>query len=233
MKNSIIYKHTNKINNKSYIGKTIFSMEERLAGHIKSSRNGSEYAFHRALRKYGVDNFTSEILESDIEESIISEREKYWIKKYKSFGKLGYNMTIGGEGTQGIKVKESTKEKLREYAIKAYNKEGKIVSVSKETFNKDDNLIHINTGRTKTKEQKLNNAKANYIKFNVYDSNNKLMFINDGDLKTFWKETGLPQQIIHHSKDNRLYSKTPNNIIARLKKSGNYKYKGWYIERLK
>ena len=225
-----IYKHTNKINGKSYIGQTKFNLEIRLKGHLKSVKAGSEYAFHRAIRKYGIENFQSEILEENISDILVEEKEQYWIKKYNSFGE-GYNMTSGGEGTKNIIVKESTKEKLRKYAIKAYDPNGNIVSVSKEEFNLNKSFKHINSGRLKTAEQKRNNAKANYIKFKVFNSENILIETSEGDLKEFWEKTKYPQQLLNTNKFDTLYLKTPNNIISRLKKSGNYKFKGWYIER--
>ena len=51
----LIYKHTNKINGKSYIGQTSRSINERLNEHLKS-----DSVFGKALRKYGIENFQSE-----------------------------------------------------------------------------------------------------------------------------------------------------------------------------
>jgi len=108
----IIYKHTNKINGKSYIGFTKKSIEERLNEHLQDSKLGSERIFHRAIRKYGIENFESEILEilNDIDRKILGDREKYWIKYYKSnLRNIGYNMTEGGDGGNTGGMKEETK----------------------------------------------------------------------------------------------------------------------------
>lgn len=94
----IIYKYTNKINNKIYIGQTIRPLEVRHKRHLKDSEHDNLY-FHRALRKYGEENFTLEVIEDNIEKDKLDEREIYWIKYYNSFylnGK-GYNMTEGGK----------------------------------------------------------------------------------------------------------------------------------------
>ena len=93
-----IYKITNKLNNKCYIGQSI-DIENRWRQHIyesKTLRRGCQ--IHLAINKDGIDNFTFEVLEECLlDKSILNEREKYWIKYYNSFSG-GYNMTPGGQG---------------------------------------------------------------------------------------------------------------------------------------
>ena len=60
-----IYRIKNNINQKNYVGKSI-NIETRWKTHIYSSENGSQYPIHRALRKYGAENFSFSILEKDI-----------------------------------------------------------------------------------------------------------------------------------------------------------------------
>lgn len=99
-----IYKITNKVNNKIYIGQTKYTSEWRWKTHLRDAfdEKGHNYnvILHRAIRKYGIENFIVE----DIEKCSInqlSEREMYWIKYYDSFNKeKGYNMTLGGEGSK-------------------------------------------------------------------------------------------------------------------------------------
>ena len=59
------------------------------------TKYGSECKFHKALRKYGKDNFTQEIIE-EVDDKLLDEREIYWIRFYDSF-KHGYNSTVGGD----------------------------------------------------------------------------------------------------------------------------------------
>lgn len=91
-----IYKITNDINNKVYIGKTEFSVEKRFSEHCKDAfrEQKEQRPLYNAMKKYGVEHFhIEEIEETDNPE----EREKYWIEYYGSF-KYGYNATLGGDG---------------------------------------------------------------------------------------------------------------------------------------
>lgn len=97
-----IYKYTNKVNNHLYIG---FSNnpEKRYAEHKKSSFNPNDkdynQAIHKAIRKYGLENFIFEILENNIPTlQQAKEREQFWIKKYKAYeNRENYNETPGGD----------------------------------------------------------------------------------------------------------------------------------------
>ena len=99
-----IYKVTNKVNNKVYIGKTLdSSIQERFKEHVKEAKvKQYNRPFHLALNKYGADNFEIEEIEQ-APASILSEREKYWIAYYHSYihdeDCNGYNATRGGEGS--------------------------------------------------------------------------------------------------------------------------------------
>lgn len=92
-----IYKVTNKIDNKVYIGQTCRDPKKRWIEHYSRDINKDTY-FHRALKKYGKDNFLWEVIEQ-CEDDVLNEREIYWIKYYDSYYKnnKGYNMTYGGE----------------------------------------------------------------------------------------------------------------------------------------
>lgn len=89
-----VYKITNCINQKVYIGQTSFSVEKRWKEHIKDISKHLDRPLYRALAKYGIENFTVEMIE---ETDFPNEREEYWIQYYQSFHN-GYNATTGGEG---------------------------------------------------------------------------------------------------------------------------------------
>lgn len=95
-----IYKITNKINHKPYVGKTVDSINSRWRDHIYDAfTKHSLCLIHNAMRKYGLENFTIEELEQCPADAL-SEREQYWIKTLNSYFKTGYgyNMTYGGDG---------------------------------------------------------------------------------------------------------------------------------------
>jgi len=93
-----IYKITNQINQKCYIGKTLRTIEVRWREHRKDYQKPekSHQPLYRAMNKYGFDNFAISIVE-ECDDTIVEERERYWIEYYQSF-KNGYNATLGGDG---------------------------------------------------------------------------------------------------------------------------------------
>lgn len=92
----IIYKATNKINGKCYIGQTRHSLEHRKRVHLTKASQGIDTHFYQAIRKYGADNFEWEILCSANDKQRLNELETYYITKYDSI-KNGYNMVDGGD----------------------------------------------------------------------------------------------------------------------------------------
>lgn len=95
-----IYQIKNDLNDKSYIGKTNFSIEKRFKEHCNDAfkLNKENRPLYAAMRKYGIEHFHISVLEETQEPEI---RERYWIEKLQTF-KYGYNATIGGDGTSYI-----------------------------------------------------------------------------------------------------------------------------------
>lgn len=97
-----IYKITNILNGKVYIGQSQ-DINRRWKEHryraFQSNAQQYEGYLYRAIRKYGIDNFTFEILE-ECKIADLDEKEKYYIDLYDSY-KNGYNETAGGQGTIG------------------------------------------------------------------------------------------------------------------------------------
>lgn len=90
-----IYKISNNINNKLYIGKTCSTIENRWSHH-KNAYQKYDWHLYKAMRKYGINNFKIEIIEQ-CDNNLLNEREMYWINKLDTY-KNGYNSTTGGDG---------------------------------------------------------------------------------------------------------------------------------------
>lgn len=107
-----IYKLTNEINGKFYIGFTCKAVAKRIQEHVYHSRRKTPIQhFHRAIRKYGISKFFLKILE-------IGENEEYGLKvvepMYIACLSPEYNKTDGGEGTIGMKFSPEHRKKLSE-----------------------------------------------------------------------------------------------------------------------
>lgn len=93
-----VYKITNIINGKSYIGQSI-NIHKRWKREIDDSNNINsrcyDYPLMRAFRKYGVNNFKFEIIE-ECEKEELNQKEIYWIDYFNTFFN-GYNQTLGGD----------------------------------------------------------------------------------------------------------------------------------------
>lgn len=161
----IIYKTTNLINGKIYIGKD----ERNCQSYI-----GSGLLISRAIVKYGKENFIKEILETCLTVEELNLREKYWIKQYNSRDKtIGYNITVGGDGglTSPIdKLSEISKNLWAdpEYVKKQMESRKKRVYRQKGDYNHSketkEKLKISHSGKTHTEEHNENIKKGNLEK---------------------------------------------------------------------
>lgn len=93
----LIYKITNIINGKIYIGQTTQTMSKRWKNHLRDCGKERNNKFYNAIKKYGQENFNVELVEENImSRDELNKKEKYWISYYDCH-KNGYNSTIGGE----------------------------------------------------------------------------------------------------------------------------------------
>lgn len=107
MNNYIVYKRTNKINNKVYIGQTLQTLDERWAND-KGYRGSVK--FYSAIEKYGPENFTHEILKDNLTKEEADYWEEYYINFYDSVN-TGYNLKTGGSHCA---YSEESKKKMSE-----------------------------------------------------------------------------------------------------------------------
>ena len=108
-----IYKVTNKVNGKCYIGKTVYNLEHRKKGHLKV-KNIRNYPFYNALNKYGLGSFTWETIYVCNNEEELNKMEMYFIKELNTLHPNGYNLSLGGDGQSGFKHSEESKRKISE-----------------------------------------------------------------------------------------------------------------------
>lgn len=194
----IIYKITNKINGKVYIGKTKqfygnnstpFGAEGRFKAHIRdalANRSHDCEKLNRAIRKYGWENFyVEEILKCDLND--IDKHEVEQIKKYDSTN-TGYNIALGGRGRSVVKVSEDARKNISksqnksgEMNIIEYHKNGKLIGYYAKRREKGIQYQKLFSNTKNTPEDNLqlakdwiNDLKDNKLTNNKYNKKNDL-----------------------------------------------------------
>ena len=112
----IIYKITNLLNNKIYVGQTKRTLEERMSEHCRKDKLPVDYA----IKKYGIENFSVEILDTAETEQELDQKEMKWVAFYNCVTPNGYNLTKGSRKTIGYKHTKEAKEKMKKARSTAY-----------------------------------------------------------------------------------------------------------------
>lgn len=120
----VIYLITNLVNSKKYVGQTLQGREERRWLEHSVFYLNDNKILHNAIKKHGSENFEFKVIETDIPEGLIDERERYYIKYYNTFyiNGQGYNMTEGGQGVHGYLHTEETKQQIKESNLTAWQR---------------------------------------------------------------------------------------------------------------
>lgn len=112
----LIYKATSP-SGKVYVGQTVKSVEERKYMHEYAAFCLTNKSYNtrlsKAIRKYGSENFSWEIVESNIAFNLLNDKEIFYIKEYSSHT-VGYNSTLGGQGVNGLS--EESRKRIGEKA---------------------------------------------------------------------------------------------------------------------
>ena len=116
-----IYKITCVVSGKAYIGKFKGIIEQRVMKHLNGKTPNCR-AIHRAVKKYGKDNFTWDVLHENVIPELLPHYEIEEIKIHKTKTPHGYNLSDGGEGQTGFRHSEKTRRRLSEV------QKGKVVS---------------------------------------------------------------------------------------------------------
>lgn len=143
-----IYKITNKINGRCYIGQTN-NPKRRFQEHKNMGyTDGTGKLLYYAFNKYGIENFTFEVIDSG---ENYDELEKYYIEKFNSFAD-GYNCTIGGENPPIGSHTIYTDDEINEVIELLMNTELTFKEISNITNIPDGYINHINTGNSRKRD---------------------------------------------------------------------------------
>ena len=159
-----IYKLTNKINNKIYIGQTI-DFDYRIYCHFNKN-NTTGRKLKNAIKKYGKENFLIAIVESfDLSDDIkdmLNQREQYYLDLYKPFGKVGYNLQKHSLRTNlGTKMPNWVREKVSN-GLKKYHKTHDNAFKGRKHSDETKKLLSIaSKGRKHTEEFKKKMSELN------------------------------------------------------------------------
>ena len=133
-----IYRLTNLIRNKAYIGQTD-DFKRRMRDHKNGSNIHNSYV-DRSIRKHGWHNFKVEIIIDDVPEEDLDNLEISYIAFYNTMAPNGYNLTKGGGGIRGYKHTDEAREKISQAAIRQQANRDQVGTV---TFNKRKNKYQV------------------------------------------------------------------------------------------
>lgn len=116
----IVYKVTNLLTDKIYIGCTEKSLNSRRSSHLGNSKSSKDSHYHHyfksVIREFGIENFKWEIVEEIGSREEMYVREKFWIKELNTIYPSGYNQTEGGIGGKPCEeVSNKISDTLKEY----------------------------------------------------------------------------------------------------------------------
>lgn len=224
----VIYKITNQINNKIYIGQTV-NWDERYRHHRQEAyRKNTENAkrpIYRAIRKHGLKNFKFEIIDIADDKAELDNLEIYYIDKFNSLiDHNGYNLEKGGaNGRKSEYTKRKISEAQKGEKNHMYGIKGKDNPTSKRTMNVTKNIIYDSITECALKEygdikyvkniSSVCNPKSNKFSFrgNIY------CFIDD-DGNYIKKETSK----ISFVRNVKIIDKKSNKIFNSISETAKY-----------
>ena len=217
-----IYKITNLINNKAYIGQTSTSLSARINKHFSKAKTQNNLTgIDAAIKKYGKENFLVEkICECPNEDLDI--QEKYYIAKYNTFNN-GYNLTIGGKNsTTSLNLDED--EVIKKYKeLKTIKETAKYFNCSIRTIS---DILHNNKVQIFKPIHNIENLQKG-TKFKLGDGAKKVRIVELN--KSFNSLKECAQWLI----DNK-YSKAKSMEMSRKSLSralnSNHRYCGFTVE---
>lgn len=171
----IIYKATNKINGKLYIGQTKSSLGSRIASHLYSARSGKDSLplLYRAIRKYGSQNFEWQIICECDDQTILDELEKKYIAEMHSTNtSIGYNIAEGGKGNNGTKGKTYEEIYGVEKALELRKKRSETLKGRERSESHRKNISSARTGIKHSEETKRKMSESRIGSLNSFYGKN-------------------------------------------------------------
>lgn len=208
MPRGLIYKLTNKINGKIYVGQTKKSVEKRWKQHVNHAKN-SDGPFQKAIRKYGEESFTLEVVCECGTQKELDEKEIFWGAQFNSLVPNGYNILLGS----GPQI-ASEEYRRRMSAVTSGDKNGMFGKTHSEEAKEKNRKAHLGKSDSEiTKKRKsisrLGNKNPNFgknhtdeVKQTIASKNSKTWYFTDPigniivitNLKAFCRENGLLYQ---------------------------------------
>lgn len=220
----IIYKAENKLNGKVYIGQTIQSLSDRKARHLKDSEKNSPFVFHRAIKKYGADNFEWTVIQKCITMNHLNLAEQAYIELYKLKGVDLYNMTAGGLGSIGYKHTEEHKIKMSIFGMnRKHTEETKLkISNSKKgqcsrkgavlSEEHKKKISEIHKGKTISQKQKEIISKAQKGRKHSEETKKKISEANKGNKNALGNSHNLGRKQSPETIKKRIETRKANKI---------------------
>lgn len=227
-----IYIIKNTINDKVYIGQSK-DVHQRWLKHISFARKNPKYPLHKAMKKYGIDKFYYQILESQIVN--YDDREKYWIQYYNCIIPNGYNIAVGGNslgcGFENLKSIFDSEEEIFEVINYIENTNMTFQNIAK-IFNCSEEVISaINLGkRYKIDTLEYPIRKTRHDKEKIKQILYSLKYELDKSLKDISKEYNVEYSIIEEINQGNLHNIPNINYPIREGKVCNPVYK--YIDEI-
>ena len=143
-----IYKITNKVDGKSYVGQST-DIATRWHKEIYASQQPDNKSYNtplsRALRKYGVENFQFEVIE-ECDPTMLNELEQYWADYYQTYIPYGYNVAVcGGAFTHFVKLNQQTLQQIRNDLV---NTTDTLQTIAQRYQVHPNTITAINTGKS-------------------------------------------------------------------------------------
>lgn len=136
-----IYKITNDINNKQYIGLTFKEDPfERWKKHLSDYKYMTQYSnrpLYVAMQKYGVQHFHFTIIDQQKDNNKLKEKQQYYIKLFNTYNQ-GYNATLGGDGN-----KKEIQQQEKKQIVNLYQQGYSIKQLSQKFHHKDSTISYI------------------------------------------------------------------------------------------